>query len=347
MPFELTINRVGAFCGATNGSGQVERRAIEGLFRARLADVAGGGWYPKAIESIIAKAPKYRDLGPDPAPDLESQLIRIRSAMVPKSEADWTLIGTLPGLRFECTTTSKATGKSRAWITLARASVTGCALQTGRRHTKLWWTFEGVPADDDPRNRPSGDDVSIFIGQTDAMADAAILPLYEAVKEAFTKVQTIDLSDFALRPNRIRVRMSDTNDLSVEALLDAVYYQHYNISDVRDAPGLSNARKGLLLFEKFVRDVTHRPIQLADRSLEIEGRFDGFKGIIYRTVIDHNTIVAGFGHQSGSVSGLEHAVAPEKRKLEKQENVLRAMSPSRPISAMLADEQAAALEPTP
>jgi hypothetical protein len=342
VPFELTINRVGALAGTTGGN-ESDLESVRLQFARHLESVVKVGKY--GMENIVAEAPNFKDLGLDSAIEPEARNIRIRKASIPpnnKDQLDWTLIGTLPGARFQFTATSKTSGRSRDWITHARASVTACALQPGRRNTKIWWTFEGVSANEDPNDRPISEDISAFITFTDRMADAAIEPLYDAFHDAVAEMTSVDMSDFRLRKNRIRIRMTDSNDYDVEALVDAVYYQNHDVSKIRNEPDHSHARQGLCLFERFVRDVTHLDIEVPDKSLEVEARYDGFKGIFYRTIVrDNDTIVAGFGHQSGSVSGLERAVAPEKRRLEKQEGKLRAMSPSRPISAMLADREAA------
>jgi hypothetical protein len=357
MSFELTINRVGAFAGTTSGTG-MEHAHIQDLFETLLCSVAEDKEFKRNTERIFSEATNFRSVRRR-ANDPEARNIRIggtgipiriRETVIPTSKANnlqWNLVGTLPTRRFACTATSKKSGRSKDWIVHARSSITACALENRRRNTKLWWTFEGVPEDDDPTARPTADDVSAFVAMTDEMADAAIDPLYTAFGAALAKSTSIDLDDFFLRKNRIRVRMSDSNDYDIEALLDAYYYQHRDVSEIRDAPDLTHARKGLLLFEQFVSDVA-RPDVHVDNSLKVEGQFDGFKGIYYRTIVDakdtKDTIVVGIGHQSGSVSGLERAVAPEKRRLDKQENNLRAMSASRPISAVIADREAADLE---
>jgi hypothetical protein len=347
VAFELTINRVGAFAGTTPGAGLDTADKLEALFQKQL-EIAGGKPFDVARQGVIAEAPDFREPRAEDITEAETQQIRIRRVSLSSADdAEWTLVGTLPGLRFECTATSEASGNRRDWIVRARASVTACAIQDGGRNTKLWWTFEGVPSDDDPTNRPTSEDISAFIALTDKMADAATTSLYLAYRAAIEQTTDVDLNDFFLRENRIRVRMTDSNDYSVEALLDAVYYENVDVSEIRKDPERASAREGLVLFERFVSDVTKLNVRIPNKSLHVEGRFDGFKGIFYRVVVhEKDTVVAGFGQQSGLVSGLENAVAPEKRRLQKQENHLRAMSASRPISALLADKEASLLEPS-
>ncbi|HEX4409024.1 MAG TPA: hypothetical protein VH206_09640 [Xanthobacteraceae bacterium] len=343
MSFELTINRVGAFAGTTSRAEELAPEALEAKFQERLDFVAGSECFREASRRIVGRAPHFREV----TTDSELKHIRIRRVSLSDvDKSDWTLVGTLPGLKFECTTMGKKPRSQRDWIVRARASVTACALQNGKRNTKLWWTFEGVPSNDDPNNRPSAADITAFISLTDRMADAATRPLFGAYRSAIKQDASVDLSDFALRKNKIRIRMSDSNDYQVEALLDAIHYEGVDVSDIREQPERAAALQGLEMFEKFVSDVTKLNVHIPDESLRVEAKFDGFKGIFYRIIDDEkDTIVAGFGQQSGSITGLEYAVAPEKRRLQKQEEHLRAMSASRPISALLADKEASLLEP--
>jgi hypothetical protein len=347
VSFELTINRVGAFAGTAPQVCSVDEESLGVLFQRQLEAVVAHPVFSTAQDNMM-KLAAHREAPPGRPDDFPSA-IRIREAAISgkENEPERTLIGTLPGRRFICTATSRS-GVVREWILHVRASITACALQTRTRHTKLWWTFEGVPSDDNPTNRPSEEDIAAFVELTDRMADEGMIPLYQAYRAALADNTELENEDFALRSNRIRIRMSDSTDYAVEALMDAVHYQGLDADSIRKSPDKTHAQRGLCQFEKFVRDVTWQSIDIIrDKSLRVDARFDGFKGIFYKVhVSETETIVAGFGQQSGSVSGLEGAVAPEKRRLRKGEDTLRAMTASRPISASLADQEASLLEPT-
>ena len=70
------------------------------------------------------------------------------------------------------------------WILRSRASVTACALQKGPGRTKLWWSFEGIPATDDPDRRPTETNVSEFVAFTDKLQGAAMPTLQTAYSDA-------------------------------------------------------------------------------------------------------------------------------------------------------------------
>jgi len=238
------------------------------------------------------------------------------------------------------------------WILRSRASVTACALQKGSGRTKLWWSFEGIPASDDPDRRPTEDNVAEFVAFTDGLQTQAIPTLRTAYRDALKETVERTPENFELGEERLRISFADNDTPDVAALFDALYLEELKVSEIETRPveRLDEARTGLHEFVQFVdhvvKDEQHPPVN--NDSVTVELQPSGVKGIVcrHRDENKHFRNFVGFARRPGVRSGFELLSNDEKRGLL-GETRLRANSGARSFTAMLAGREALALEQRP
>jgi hypothetical protein len=349
MNYELTISRIGALAGTTRAPLRGEDfQTVLQAFRKQLDAMLGRNLaFDKGNAAIIAEAPGARCVKVSKENTNEKILTyRILSEEAVKGSDGWTWVGILPSTKMKVSIQSPDARRHMDWILRARCSVTACALHESKRQSKIWITFEGVPANVDPLNRPSEQNVADFVALTDRMEKASMEFFHEAYGAALKRTRPeVSLRNFRLSKPRIRVRMTDTTDPHVSALLDVMYSGARTVAEIREGgtPTLMRAQMGLHEFEKLLRqigghNVSHPQLQTADGPM-------GPKGAVYRTVDrkTRDTIVIGVGIQVGTVKGQED-LPPEKRVLDMKEGYIRAASAVRPISANVAQVEAIRLE---
>lgn len=349
MNYELTISRIGALAGTTRAPFRTDDvHAVLAAFDVQLKTMMEDTRaFAQGHAAIVAAAPGARCVkAPGDNTEEKISTYRVLSDQSVKGSDGWTWVGILPPTKLKMTVPTPDGKSHMDWILRARCSVTACALHESSRQSKIWLTFEGVPANSDPLNRPTAQNVADFVALTDRMESQSMELFHNAYGQALKRtVPGISLRNFRLSKPRIRVRMADTNDPRASALLDAMYFGARTVAEIREGgtPSLMRAQKGLVEFEKLLDGVEHRKV--INRILHKSEGSVGPMGAFYRTVDrkTKDTIVVGVGYQLGTVSGQED-VAPEKRISDTKEGYLRAVSAVRPISANVAQVEAIRLE---
>ncbi len=252
------------------------------------------------------------------------------------------VIGLFPSRKIEC-----FIGDMK-WILRVRASITACALKRPSGLPKLWWTFEGIPADPDPLNRPSEDQAADFISATNEMAERAIPKLCASYRDALFNEKEGYGRAFDLLRHRICINMSDNNGELFAELLDAMNIRGASFSEVSHSESYgANARVAAEEFKAFVKDVTGAPAPFDDTTVKIHAEIAGLKALIYQYEHEdpkrHEIILAGLSRSSGARGGYA-AVSNEQKRVENGEGYVRSTSAARPISAMLASREAILLD---
>jgi hypothetical protein len=317
-------------------------------FRKQLsAMLRGNTAFDRGNEAIIAQAPEARCVKTAKQnPDKKILTYRVLSEETVKGSDGWTWVGILPSTKLKVLIETPDGQSRMEWILRARCSVTACALHESKRQSKIWITFEGVPANVDPHNRPTEQNVVDFVALTDRMERASMTFFHEAYGLALKRTRPeVSLRNFRLSKPRIRVRMTDTTDPRVSALLDVMYSGARTITEIREGgtPTLMRAQKGLHEFESLLREIEGHNV--INPQLHTADGPMGPKGAVYRTVDrkTKDTIVIGVGIQVGTAKGQED-LPPEKRVLDMQEDYIRTASAVRSISANVAQVEAIKLE---
>ncbi len=351
MNYELTINRFGALVGSPDWrkvatSHFLTKDAVVNAFSEQAQKIAASAQM-RSANSVISRIARDTLAG---APEMSLESNRndpvegIAISRVPdvalsdlESLSGAPLVCAFPSLRVACN------ANGLRWILRARASVTACALQSMERHAKLWWTFEGVPEDTSPDNRPTEEHVAALISLTKVMEEAAMKSLHEAYRETFQAVTGANLPGFDRALDRIQIAMADTSEHEVAAFVDALYFKGKTVSEIRanEMASFADSRAGLHEFEKFVEDVIPGVSEIGDDCVEVTDGVPGSRGVFYRAydVSMPRTEIAGIARKTGSAVGSEFLPIEQQRQ-EKAENVLRVLSAARPISAWLANEEA-------
>jgi hypothetical protein len=230
------------------------------------------------------------------------------------------------------------------WILRTRAHITSCALQGNTRPTKLWWTFEGIPADNDPDRRPSDDAVSALLSLTAQIEQAVRGGLVAAFTDSLKSVTDPKLK-VTRWPERLSITLAECPDDAVDALLDAMYFDSRAPSEIMKSHDkeLKEARDGMKSFENFIRNVVGERARVDDKSVSVVDELPKVKGILWHRTHPRSQLVAGVARRAGAKIGLDFLSAAERRRQLSEERV-RLRSAARPLSAYLADSEAVALE---
>lgn len=347
MAYDLTINRFGALAGPHVKRAQSERHCdnkIIQLFQQQLQMMLDRGLVEKCHSRIleVVRAKSFlKDTADFAVPPIEvSTMPMDEGEKIAKAP---TLIGLLPPKRmiFE--------DEGMEWILRVRPSVTACALQEKGGLSKLWWTFEGIPATDDPAVRPTEKQVSSFVGWTEKLEQKAMEPLYTLYRDTLRNVSEVPPKEFELGKERVQISMSDNDDRKVGSLLDALYLDGWEFEQIRDQDGKtpSLANQGLREFESLVSKITEYDPEASGNSVATVEKMPGYRALYYR----HNhkeedalqTVVAGLARRAENRPA-RHFLSPGRQRLEKSEDILRERSAARRISAMLCQNEARTLE---
>ena len=228
------------------------------------------------------------------------------------------------------------------WIVRTRPSLTACALQQGAGRTKLWWSFEGIPVPGPSGEGPTQEQSMQFVAMVDRLVEPALGFLrdeYHCILESNSAART---TDFELQ-DYIRVNMADNETRPVAELIDAIYFRHAHVRDILDAPGddrLSGAKPGLFELDRFAAEVTHKKLGIG-HGVRVESASAGAKAVVcHRANFGgrYAALVTGFAQRPGSRDGFGPQSGP--LFLSRGESSLRLLSPSRVLSARLADKEA-------
>jgi len=238
------------------------------------------------------------------------------------------------------------------WDLRIRPSVTACALK-GRGYTKLWWTFDGVPADAASEHRPSERDSVDFIRATSALAEVALPKLRDAYRDALEGDAASNAGhkypELKFVDRNVRVSLADNNGLPFAKLVDAMSLRGADFADVLAGKYDDDSQKGAQELLQFIEDTSgHIP----DARAVVLTPGDPSSAAIYCTIevkdksadgkITH--VVAGLANSIDLLSsGL--ADSEDLRSINNRPALLRSLSAARPVSAMLANNSALQIEP--
>lgn len=354
MAYDLVISRLGALAGlSVKGQRRNVPMGFEDLKQAfaehlqvivdsdadRANDII-----IKALRKIDAKAHKL----PDNPVSMEPNGITVSRMPVGRKSDTLSgndpLVGTLPWQRAACDVAGMK------WILRSRASVTACALQPGARRTKLWWSFECIPAVPDPKKRPNKRHISAVVKLSEKICKVTMPLLRDAYRKALSR-STPAADEFQFSGESIRISLADNDTTAVAALFDAVCLEGRGVSDIESSTGvrLKEARSGLAELKGFVGDVVGDAEALTDRSLEVvdpEPRFPLISGILCHQNGTHtrNRTLAGFARRLGVRNGYL-LLPPQQQRVYLEEASIRSASAARRLSAMLAGREASKFDP--
>jgi hypothetical protein len=341
MSYDLTISRFGTIAGppvpTAHGTVRLCDNKIITAFQTQMLEMMRpGAFYKEILEA--ANADGFLTDQPEEPLEVTTMPMDVSEAAANNAKTP-ALIGLLPPKRLRIEV------GGMYWILRARPSVTACALQEQNGASKLWWTLEGIPEEPDPRNRPSEKQIVAFSAQADKIQQAAMPSLHEAFcRSLATATDKQKPKEMAPLKTQIRITMSDNEDRQVGVLFDAVYLEGQNFDQIRRGTSshLQDANRGLKEFESLVRKVTHHAP--GEGSVSVKRESLGL-AIIYRYAPHEKqqTVVAGLARRSGIVPGFAF-LSQERQREEKSEAVIRARSPARQISAVLAGDEMRALQ---
>jgi hypothetical protein len=345
MPYELTISRFGVVAASPilGGAGDyLYGRELVKKFREQATDLAGSDEFKTANAAAFGVAQDWKtnptQVAVDPAlssggePEIVGMPWPEEEANEPEAARQGfeTLVGLMPYQKI------KLTIADMEWIVRTRASMTGCALQTGARQTKLWWTFEGIPISGEP---PKEEQAIAFAALADAMEKAAQPALRTAYEASLARVTSRPVR-FDEGP-RIRISLADNEDGPVAELLTAL--RRTTLSTIQSEPSLKPARAGLDELSKFVGEITHKELEVNSQTIEINTKLADARGLICRgeNTPSYATLLAGFARAAtGTGFGGDRDPLPPLL----HEEFVRINSPARQLSAVLANEEARKLD---
>lgn len=360
MAYELTINRVMGLCSFES---QDERPELAGhdlvaTFREQMA------WIHEhqldKLYQAIEKAARTRDVVFDFLPDEEGSknFHDPDLTIFPESEDPIVSGATSRKKSLALASSKRLVGlfKSRryrmvlngmTWETRVRPSMTACALERPRGVAKLWWTFEGVPADAAAKRRPTEEDSVRFIGVTRELADEGMPLLRKAYAEGFRASEKREPGEVNCDTRSIRVSLADNDSRPFAKLVDAMYLNKAKFRDVCDGKFGEDAAASAKELLKFIEDAggeTPDP-----DGIKLETSQPGATAIYYTIPIDtgrdgkKTCVVVGLASSVDMLSSnLTHS--SEWLEISKRPSLLRSVSAARPLSAKLANEQAMKFE---
>jgi hypothetical protein len=256
------------------------------------------------------------------------------------------LVGLLPSERLDV----KVDGVE--WIVRVRASFTACALEITDGWPKIWWTFEGIPKDQNPDNRPSEQSAAKFLCLMQSLQQPALDYLTNAYAAALTEVTGLgDHIRFALSPERLSIRFADNNSVEYGALVDALTFRGLNPKDLRKAPEniFKVAKAGLADFAGFVNNSNPSKGRINPETahIETEVKIPGVDAVTARHECPKSgsTWIAGVAHRANArtvYDGLK--IVREQLFAENAANRIRSLSPARQLTSDLAGIEALKLE---
>ena len=242
----------------------------------------------------------------------------------------------------------------REWSFRARASVTACALEVANGLPKVWWTFEGVPSDPAPDNRPTKDEVIEFLTFVRHLETPALDHLSAAYFRALNLVLNREF-DFApeLGEDRVRIRFADNNGAAYEALIDALRYRGLDIPAIADSSlgRLDSAKKGVAEFRDFVHESNdpEERIGIDPDTAYVNKtiRITGVDAVVARHECpkSQSVWIAGIAQRPGSRTALDNLeLVREQRIAENDDKHLRFFSAARRLTGHFAGIEALRLE---
>jgi len=354
LPYELTINRFGVVPSEPilGGKGRPFKQAalVKAFFKQtdlirrvpefRAANMAllrvARGWTEWKTEAVWTTG-KRDDKENVNEPNVVGTPPRnLTQPEAGGKETFETLVGLLPDRRM------KLKIRDTDWVVRTRASMTGCALQSETRQTKLWWTIEGIPLGE---ASPNEEDAAAFVKLADAMQAAAMPHLAKAYTRSLNEITGRPAHFNEEEGEKLRISMADNEAGPVAELLSTLRFRKTDLAAIDEANGreLERVRDGLGEFRKFINDVGKRELPVTSDTIKTDSRLDGARGLLCRAenTKTYATFVAGFAR---SAVGTGFASRGRGVPLDELERFIRRTSPARQLSAELADVEARALD---
>jgi hypothetical protein len=350
VAYDLTISRFGAMPMAPifenvdhglEGKELVERFRAQTILLSKLVREKGGvndliaeiandefGAAVAEIASLDPKGGNQPTIVGMPPEKLEPGAQRDPNA--PPFDA---LVGLTPYRKLRCNFAD------RDWILRTRASMTGCALQPGKRQTKLWWSFEGIPIGSKPATEHEAAEFNKLAHRLEEAAMPELRSAYIASLEEISKCP----ARFELSSDRIQISFADNDTPPVAELADAisVYKARLAAIEQNSSEALAPAFEGLQELRQFVADIPESGLQITEKTLHVETELvPDVIGLYGRKENDRSfsALIAGFARRAGGGSGF--GVRLEPLDALSQESWVRRVSPSRQLSAILANREA-------
>lgn len=343
MPYELSVNRVLSLCTVDNlnyADCTDKKKSVVADFRRQLAVMQKR--LDSMYDQVVTAAEdvchwsqgdsKQQPADPDQA--VEVFVMPPDSDNVPKGlerEPQEHIVGLFP----DRMVTLKSEGME--WLVRMRPSVTACALQRPDGRAKLWWSFEGVPANPEQDHRPSEKEAATFLSCTNAMAVVGLERLQAAYRDGLVEAIGAQDAKLTVLPRRIRIMLSDNDGTPFAALVDAMNLSEVTFAEAK-ASDVPEVAEGAREVTRFVKDVTGTAPK--DETISLNTQLPQAKAVITtREIVDPKdgvpeTIITGLARSAGMRAGY----VPEEpfRKIEYSRRNLRSISAARPLSAKLA-----------
>jgi hypothetical protein len=358
MSYDLAICRFGVLAAFDSPNKDKPLAALrphdtlEDLFAEQRHYIRKDPAYGDALAAIEKTADaKFQAVPEAPEPEAEYSIytmpLTVEFPLDDEDEQSTHLVGALaPELMH-------VTVEGREWTMRVRASVTACALEVANGLPKIWWTFEGVPSDPDPDNRPSEKETTDFLSFARSLEKPALDHLASAYFGALrTVIKKKAALDHELGDDRIRIRFADNNSAAYEALIDAIRYRGLTASRIlQEEPGrLENAKKGVREFEEFV-NATNTKVEPGidpDKAyVNSRIRLAGVDAVAARHEChkSQSVWIAGVAQRPGSRTALDHLdILREQRIAKNEDSRVRFFSAARRLTGHLAAIEAMRLE---
>jgi hypothetical protein len=249
------------------------------------------------------------------------------------------------GDRFETLIASLPTKESTVsisgveWIISEKASITSCSLQNRRGHGQVWLSIEGIPC---LGKRKSGEstNASAFLdyindreGTTLELAKRAYGRSLDAVSGA-----TVSRHQFT---GPIKISLTDDDTRPVARLVDAVYFDSLPPARLREV-GDEQLQVGLNTLEDFVIHAAPSDLTYDTTNLTVESAAPDIKGIVCKCESSsrYASFLAGLARRAGDGGGYQDALDDLDADAPLSLDYVRARSPSRRLSARLAETEA-------
>ena len=237
----------------------------------------------------------------------------------------------------------KMTAGSSTWDVRVRPSVTACVLENEGRLSKLWWTFEGVPA-----GVSTEDDSVQFVMITTKLAEAALPDLREAYTKALVEVTGRDFGPHRMTGNQLRVSLADNTDSSFSRLVDAMTFSSVPFVEAVVAEGDAKLRAGADEVANFItRTIGHAA---EPSQIELKTGQGGLAAVFTMPVEEATStpgaekfVISGLASSIGMISN-SRSLAPEWTKATTTPDLVRSISAARPLSARIANTGARQLD---
>lgn len=350
MSYELSVNRVMALCASANRNPAdfTSTRGVVADFRRQM-NVMGDrldAMYQQVIdvaEQLSCKDAKV--VKGTPMSGTLDQVIDVfvmpaDSENVPKNlsrEAAEHIVGLFP------TKVISVDIAGMEWLVRMRPSVTACVLQRPDGRSKLWWSFEGIPADPLRDHRPSETEAASFLGITNAMAQAGLDSLQQGYRDGFAAVTGVEDASLELLPQRIRINLSDNDGTPFAALVDAMNLDKTSFEQAKTSED-PEVNEGAGEVSRFVEDVTGAPAP--EGAVSLNSQLPQTKAVICEAQVTKagvtETLLTGVARSGGMRAG--YVPSPSYREIEYGARNLRSISAARPLSATLAMQRAITLD---